>query len=408
MAKGNLQNGNVAVKRITNPTEEKQFNRETISMISVKHENIVRLLGYCANTEVTAMPCPNPEKLVLAEIRERLLCFEYIKNGSLDNYITDELRGLEWHTRYGIIKGMCNGLDYLHNDKTITHGDLKPANILVDDLMIPKITDFGTSKFLEGATHAVTSKPAISFGYSAPEIFRGMVSFKSDVYSVGVIIMELVTGRKGDPDVNNVLRRWRHRWNKSLKYPPLGYQQVSKCIEIASRCLSDSPNKRPYVKDILSMLNAVESTDDQINSADENLVGPLSPYPWELLEFDKHELNFPFEINKQIPCSLELTNVTDNCVAFDMQNTGMLRYCIEPNKGVVPARSKCIVIITLKPREAAPHDTMCKDEFVVQCTAVNEGLTAENIHEDMFDNKSGKLVDEVTLTVVISCVAITE
>ncbi|KAM0879337.1 hypothetical protein ACQ4PT_034313 [Festuca glaucescens] len=389
--KGDLQNGSVAVKRLSNThtIEEELFYREATSMISVKHENIVRLLGYCANTEGQAMINPEPGenmKFIFAEIRERLLCFEYIRNGSLDKYLTDELTGLEWHTRYQIIKGICNGLDYLHNEK-----------------------DFGISKFLDGATHVVTSNSAMSFGYTAPEfIQRGVVSFKSDVYSLGVIIMELVTGCKGDPDIKNVLRRWRHRWNKSGKYSPFGHQQVSKCIEIALTCLSYSPNKRPHVRDILCMLNAIESMDDQIISAGESPVGPISPYPWELLEFDKHELNFPFEINKQIPCSLELTNVTDNCVAFDMQNTGMLRYCIEPNKGVVPARSKCIVIITLQPREAAPHDTMCKDELVVQCAAVIEGLTAENIHEDMFDNKSGNFVDEVTLTVVISRVAITE
>ncbi|XP_047051839.1 cysteine-rich receptor-like protein kinase 27 [Lolium rigidum] len=280
------------------------------------------------------MANPNPEeaiKFIFAEIRERLLCFEYIKNGSLDRYIKDELRGLEWHTRYQIIKGICNGLDYLHHEKGIIHRDLKPPNILVDDLMVPKITDFGISKLLDGATHAVTSNSAISIGYTAPEfIHHGVVSFKSDIYSLGVIIMELVSGRKGNPDINNI-----------------------------------------------------------------------RPYPWELLEFDKLELNFPFEKNKQIPCLLELTNVTDGYAAFHIQKGGMLEYFVEPDKGVVPAGSKCNVIVTLQPRKAAPCDTMCKDEFIVRCAAVNQGITAEYIHEDMFNKKSGKLVDEVTLTVVI-------
>uniref|UniRef100_A0ACD5WE33 Uncharacterized protein n=1 Tax=Avena sativa TaxID=4498 RepID=A0ACD5WE33_AVESA len=403
--KGDLQNGSVAIKRLSNPhtIEEELFYREATSLISVQHKNIVRLLGYCANTESQAMINPEPgEKLkfIFAEIRERLLCFEYFKNGSLGKYLTDELTGLEWHARYQIIKGICNGLDYLHNEKGIIHRDLKPDNILIDDLMVPKITDFGTSKFLDGATHAVTSNSTMSFGYSAQEfIHRGVVSFKSDIYSFGVIILELVTGRKGDPDIKNVLRRWRHRWNKSVKYPPFGYEQVTKCIEIALRCLSHSPNKRPCVRDILSMLNAIESTDDQINGSGESPVGSINPYPWELIEFDKLELNFPFEINKQIPCSLELTNATDDDVAFDVHKTGMLRYCIEPNRGVVPARSKRIVIVTLQPRKEAPSGMMCKDEFVVvRCAAVNEGLiTAEDIHDHMFDSK---LVDEVTLSVV--------
>jgi coatomer subunit beta' len=183
---GDLQNGSVAIKRLLNShtIEEEPFYREATSLISVKHPNIVRLLGYCANTEEEAMKHPDPGetlKYIFVEIRERLLCFEYIKNGSLDQYLTgmtmhvvcryfvnlfisyifscltcvDELRGLEWHERFQLIRGICNGLAYLHR-KGIVHRDMKPANILIDDLMIPKITDFGISKLLDG-THAVTS-----------------------------------------------------------------------------------------------------------------------------------------------------------------------------------------------------------------------------------------------------------
>jgi coatomer subunit beta' len=92
LKQGDLQNGSVAVKRLLNShtIDEKLFYCEATSMISVKHQNIVRLLGYCANTEGKAMANPNPEeaiKFIFAEIRERLLCFEYIKNGRLDRYI---------------------------------------------------------------------------------------------------------------------------------------------------------------------------------------------------------------------------------------------------------------------------------------------------------------------------------
>ncbi|KAF7062472.1 hypothetical protein CFC21_069073 [Triticum aestivum] len=411
--KGDLQNSSVAVKRILNchTFNDESFNRETTSLISVKHKNIVRFLGYCANTENKAMKhseSGEPSKYIFAEMRERLLCFEYISNGSLDRYLTDELRGLEWHTRYQIIRGICDGLVYLHTEKGIVHRDMKPENILLDDLMIPKITDFGISKLLDGATHAVTSDPTGSRGYCAPEfIARGEVSIRSDIYSLGVIIKELVTGCKDEPDIQNVLRRWRYRWNKSANYPPFGYQQVSKCIEIALRCLSDSPKKRPKISDIVSMLNTMESPNEHITNLGNSPAGPISAYPWELLEFDLLELNFPFEVNKQIPCSLQLTNITDDYVAFDIEMMGILRYCIKPEKRVVPPRSMCNVMVTLQPHERVPHAMVCKDElFILQCAAVSEGLTAEDIIEDMLNKKSGKEVDKVTLKVVILPLAI--
>jgi hypothetical protein len=127
----------------------------------------------------------------------------------------------------------------------------------------------------------------------------------------------------------------------------------------------------------------------------------ISPYPWELLELDKLELEFPFEINKRIPCSLELTNVTDGYVAFDVELSGVLQYCVEPVKGVLPPRSRCNVVVTLQPRERMPHAIMCTDEFVVRCAAVDEGFAAHDIVGDIFSDVSGKMVDEVTLKVVI-------
>uniref|UniRef100_M8C4Q6 B3 domain-containing protein n=1 Tax=Aegilops tauschii TaxID=37682 RepID=M8C4Q6_AEGTA len=312
---------------------------------------------------------------------------------------------------YKIIRGICDGLVYLHTEKGIVHRDMKPENILLDDLMIPKITDFGISKLLDGATHAVTSDPTGSRGYCAPEfIARGEVSTRSDIYSLGVIITELVTGCKDEPHIQNldrvraeVLRRWRYRWNESANYPPFGYQQVSKCIEIALKCLSDSPKKRPKISDIVSMLNTMESTKEHITNVGNSPAGQISAYPWELLEFDLLELNFPFEINKKIPCSLQLTNVTDDYVAFDIEMMGILRYCIEPEKRVVPPRSKCNVMVTLQPHERVPHAMVCKDElFILRCAAVSEGLTAEDISEDMLNKKSGKEeADKVTLKVVI-------
>ncbi|CAM0884764.1 unnamed protein product [Alopecurus aequalis] len=401
--KGVLRSGCVAVKKLLNnqTIEEGPFYRETSILMSVKHPNIARFMGYCANTENVAMKIDG--KYIYYERRERLLCFEYIVNGSLESRITDELRGLEWHTRYQIIKGICEGLKYLHKEKGIVHMDLKPANVLLDDLLLPKITDFGISKDLYGVSHVVTMGRLGTHGYCAPEyIHYGDVSLKSDIFSLGIIFMDLVTGRKEDPNKDpnrkNILRRWRYRWNKSGNHPPLGCKQVIKCIEIAGRCTSDDTKRRPDISDIVSWLNETES----IGDADESSVGPiLRPYSWELLDFDPLELHFPFEINKEISCPVQLTNTRDHYVKFHIQllnSSSTKHYRIEPNRGIVPPQSKTNVMVILQAQNIRPHDIMGKDEFVVRCTVVKDGLMAHNISKDMFDGMSGDVVDMATLT----------
>ncbi|XP_044974540.1 U-box domain-containing protein 32-like isoform X2 [Hordeum vulgare subsp. vulgare] len=395
--KGVLQNGYVAVKKLLNSQtiDDELFYRETNFLMSVKHKNIIRFLGYCANTENIAIKVDGSGKCgkyLYPEIRERLLCFEYISKGSLSNHLTDELSGLEWHIRYQTIKGICDGLQYLHKEKDIVHMDLKPDNILMDDLMVPKITDFGISKHLDGISQAVTRRCHMSLGYCAPEyLHRGQLSFKSDIFSLGVIIIDLVTGRKEDPDIENVLRRWRHRWNRSAKYPPLGYQQVTGCIEIAARCVSHDPKERPYILDIIRQLDELDCTSGHDDDANESTFSMISPYPWELLDIDPLELHFPFEAGKQILCLLQLSNPRDDYIAFYVQ-TSSVQYLIEPSKGIVPPQSKINVTITFQAQKMAPHRMMYKDEFVVRCTLVNQDLTTENVTEDMFDEES-KVVD---------------
>ncbi|KAK3119456.1 hypothetical protein QOZ80_9AG0670800 [Eleusine coracana subsp. coracana] len=147
----------------------------------------------------------------MAEERQRFLCFEFLPKGGLDKYISDAARGLEWMTRYQIIKGICEGLHYLHK-QNIVHLDLKPGNILLDQYMVPKIADFGLSKcFVEYQTRAMTSNIIGTQGYMAPESFGGIITFKSDIYSLGVIIIEILTGQKGYPQIENVLGSWSTR-----------------------------------------------------------------------------------------------------------------------------------------------------------------------------------------------------
>ncbi|VAI92327.1 unnamed protein product [Triticum turgidum subsp. durum] len=204
--KGVLRNGIiVAVKRIEVnqiTIDDVSFRREFNSLMNNNHQNVVRFLGFCSNTH--HIPRKEAGEISLVNVRERLLCFEYIRNGSLDKHITDELRGLEWEPRYAIMSGICKGLFYLHEEFFFVHMDLKPPNILLDDHKIPKITDFGLSRSDE-MSHT-TGQRFGTPGYVAPEYKKdGKTSFKCDIYSLGVIITELVTGRKSVPHKNNVL-----------------------------------------------------------------------------------------------------------------------------------------------------------------------------------------------------------
>ncbi|XP_073356966.1 cysteine-rich receptor-like protein kinase 19 isoform X3 [Aegilops tauschii subsp. strangulata] len=199
----------VAVKKLSQTLDmhENKFHKEVECLMKAKHKNIVRFLGYCSDTQGRIANYEG--KFVMADLRNWLLCFEYVPNGSLDKYITDSSGGLEWGERYQIIKGICEGLLHLH-EKHILHLDLKPANILIDDRMVPKIADFGLSRCLDkDQTRAFTSHLCGSQGYLAPEFYRGQVAFFSDIYSLGVIIMEILTGEKGYPEDEYLVRQSR-------------------------------------------------------------------------------------------------------------------------------------------------------------------------------------------------------
>ncbi|XP_037481842.1 putative receptor-like protein kinase At4g00960 [Triticum dicoccoides] len=346
--KGVIGNRTVAVKRIMSSMtiNQKLFLREVDSQMDVSHENVVRFLGLCSHTVETPVRNPDSRGYILAEIRERLLCFEYVSNGSLDKYIADELRGLEWDIRYQIIKGICAGLHYLHEEKRILHMDLKPANILLDDQMVPKITDFGLSRPVENP-QTMTTNHFSSPGYGAPEnLFgRGTMSVQSDMYSLGVIIVELVTGeRKGIPDNKNNIN-------------PLYYWED----------------------------------------------GMLGVEPLEL----QFEYNEQQQISS---CSVELSNDTDGSIAFKIQSTSPLPYFIERNGDIVKPHSKCSVVIAMPVANTQDHkgtlqygtsNKQCSQEFIVQSIKVDEGLTTKDINQDMFDKHTkGHQVDEILLTVV--------
>ncbi|XP_066345424.1 vesicle-associated protein 1-2-like isoform X2 [Miscanthus floridulus] len=120
----------------------------------------------------------------------------------------------------------------------------------------------------------------------------------------------------------------------------------------------------------------------------------------DLLEIEPLELRFPFETKKQISCSMQLTNRTDDYIGFKVKTTSPKKYCVRPNSGIVPPRSTSDVIVTMQAQKEAPPDMQCKDKFLVQSVVVAEGTLVKDITGDMFTKESGNVVDEVKLKVV--------
>ncbi|VAH40271.1 unnamed protein product [Triticum turgidum subsp. durum] len=276
--KGVLQNGNmVAVKKLvmSTPKSQNQFENEGDLLMTLKHPNIVRLLGYCYETELIYVPYK--DKFVFAQDTQHLLCLEYMPNGSLDNYISDAYvsSGLDWHTRYKVIEGIAFGLKYLHEEATvpIIHLDLKPPNILLDENFVPKITDFGLSRLFHQNQTIHTATYTGKFGYMALEYqLRGIITPMADIFSLGVIIMEVITGHRKYPYPDDIrksskdfIEREVQKWRIKLQEEP-GYvsleadcQQIEKCIQIGLICVNPEPTKRPTVKKIIDMLQGLES-----------------------------------------------------------------------------------------------------------------------------------------------------
>ncbi|XBI60774.1 hypothetical protein VPH35_041659 [Triticum aestivum] len=246
----------IAVKKLSNAyMHETEFDREIECLMRAKHKNVVRFLGYCDDTQRSREIFDG--KHVMAEIHQRLLCFEYVRKESLDKYINGAYR--EWGTCYKIIKGICEGLQYLH-DNHIIHLDLKPANILLDDNMEPKIADFGLSRcFDENQSRDITKTILGTIGYLAPEIREGGVIARSaDLYSVGVIMLEILTGQKGYQDIGDVLESWSDRLERSQRDTLC--EQIRVCYEIALECREFNPKMRPpSARDIIDRLHTMES-----------------------------------------------------------------------------------------------------------------------------------------------------
>ncbi|XP_039822663.1 cysteine-rich receptor-like protein kinase 11 [Panicum virgatum] len=162
--KGVTENGDaVAVKKLRlrdGKLGYKQLQNEFYNLKKLKHENIVQILGYCYETKEITLIMPDGSK-ISADERYTTLCFEYLHNGSLQKHLSDEFSELDWHTQFKIIKGICDGLKYIHveKEKPIYHLDLKPDIILLDKDMVAKIADFGLSRIFGNELTWITQSP---------------------------------------------------------------------------------------------------------------------------------------------------------------------------------------------------------------------------------------------------------
>ncbi|XP_061359768.1 probable serine/threonine-protein kinase PBL7 [Gastrolobium bilobum] len=263
--KGKIENidQDVAIKRLdtTGLQGEKEFLIEVLMLCLLRHPNLVNLVGYCAEGD------------------QRLLVYEYMPNGSLESHLHElapDKEPLDWNTRMKIAAGASKGLNYLHHEVTpsVIYRDLKPSNILLDEDFHPKLSDFGLAKFGPSEDQSYVSTRVMgTHGYCAPEYATsGKLTMKSDIYSFGVLLLELITGRYAYDDTRD---REKHLvdWARPMfrdkrqfprlvdpqlqdRYPASGLRMA---VELASICLREEQRHRPDAGDLVHALNYLSS-----------------------------------------------------------------------------------------------------------------------------------------------------
>ncbi|KAI4376048.1 hypothetical protein MLD38_013846 [Melastoma candidum] len=258
--RGVLEDGSVvAVKNLLNNKgqAEKEFKVEVEAIGKVRHKNLVGLLGYCA------------------EGAQRMLVYEYVDNGNLEQWLHGDVGStspLTWEIRMKIAVGTAKGLAYLHEglEPKVVHRDVKSSNILLDRKWNPKVSDFGLAKLLGSEATYVTTRVMGTFGYVSPEYAStGMLNEGSDVYSYGVLLMELITGRspvdyaRPAGEMNLVEwfkgmvanRRAEDIVDPLMKVPPPP-RALKRVVLVCLRCIDLDAYKRPKMGQIIHMLEA--------------------------------------------------------------------------------------------------------------------------------------------------------
>lgn len=260
----------------------REFLVEVLMLSLLHHDNLVNLIGYCADGD------------------QRLLVYEYMPLGSLEDHLHDlppDKEPLDWKTRMKIAAGAAKGLEYLHDkaNPPVIYRDLKCSNILLDEGYHAKLSDFGLAKLgpVGDKTH-VSTRVMGTYGYCAPEYaMTGQLTIKSDVYSFGVVLLELITGRKA---IDNSKSAGEHNlvaWARPLfkdrrKFPQMAdpllqghypMRGLYQALAVAAMCVQEQATMRPLIADVVTALTylASQTYDPVTNPAQSARLSPPTP-----------------------------------------------------------------------------------------------------------------------------------
>lgn len=264
-----LANGTrLAVKKLSGDLGlmEREFKAEVEALSAAKHQNLVTLQGYCVHEG------------------SRLLMYSYMENGSLDYWLHEKVDGpsqLDWPTRLKILRGASSGLAYMHQicEPHIVHRDIKSSNILLDEKFEAHVADFGLSRLINPYQTHVTTELVGTLGYIPPEYGQAWVAtLRGDMYSFGVVMLELLTGKRpveiSKPKASRELVGWVQQMRSEGKqdevFDPIlrgkgSEEEMLQVLDVACMCVSQNPFKRPTIKEVFVWLKDVGATKVQQN-----------------------------------------------------------------------------------------------------------------------------------------------
>ncbi|KAM0952504.1 putative protein kinase RLK-Pelle-RLCK-VIIa-2 family [Dioscorea sansibarensis] len=265
--KHGLKPQHVAVKLLDQDGAQghKEWLAEVVFLGQLRHENLVKLIGYCCEDE------------------HRLLVYEFMPRGSLENHLFKRFyASLSWSTRLKIAIGAAKGLAFLHEEeKQVIYRDFKASNVLLDSDFEAKLSDFGLAKDgPEGDDTHVSTRILGTHGYAAPEyIMTGHLTSKSDIFSFGVVLLELLTGRKAFDKLRPLREQNLVEWARPqltdarkldrIMDPHLdgqySFEGARKMAQVAYQCLTKKPKTRPEMRDVVKALEIVQNIGENPN-----------------------------------------------------------------------------------------------------------------------------------------------